>query len=230
MNSNRNNADRSHLYRYVTPYIMLCTFFACCYTDVGRREYRINELREKSSNLASFSSENFKLCIEARRQQLGHQNFDVLSLLLDAGEDLEESFKLQKAVLGDSHVVCLETAVEQAWREQRILKKEQTAFFYDTHSVCCPSGKLVALHEFNCKRMMLFSKEFVLFRSQRDQLCGLHPDTLKSLASMCSSLGLHHGVRWAARKLARTLGPQHVGVEEMLQKHNASFSAFSRLA
>lgn len=230
-NRNRNNADRSHLYRYITPYIMLCTFCACTYmVFLGRRESKINELTEKFTNLASFSSENFKLCIEARRQQLGHHHIDVLTLLLDAGEDLEESFKLQKAVLGDSHVVCLETAVEQARREQRNLKKEQKAFFYDTYSVCCPSDKLVALHEFHCKRMMFLSKEYELFRSQRVQLGLLHPDTLKSIASMCSSLGLHHGVQWAAKKLARTLGPQHVGVTEMLQKHDASFSAFSRLA
>ena len=69
-NSNQNDADRSHIYRYITPYVMLCTFGACTYmVFLGRRESKINELTETSTNLASFSLENCKLCIEARRQQ-----------------------------------------------------------------------------------------------------------------------------------------------------------------
>jgi hypothetical protein len=128
-NNSRSRADRKHLYRYMNPYIMLCTFCACVYmVFFGRHQHRINELEEKSGNLASFSLENFKLCIESRRQQLGHQHIDVLRLLVDAGEDLEESLKLQESILGDSHIVCLETAVEQARREQRALKKEQNPF------------------------------------------------------------------------------------------------------
>jgi hypothetical protein len=226
----RSRSDRLHLYRYMSPYIMLCSFLACSYMVLlGHYEQKINELREKSNNLASFSLENFKLCLEFRRQQLGHQHIDVLRLLVDAGEDLEESLTLQKAVLGDSHIVCLETAVEQARREQRSLEKEQKAFLYDNYNFCCPSNKLVALHEFDCKRMLLLSKEALLFRNQRAQLGLLHPDTLKSIASLSTSLSFHHGVRWAIRKMARTLGPQHVDVKEMLEKYNASFSVFSRL-
>ena len=141
----------------------------------------------------------------------------MLTLLLDAGEVLEERFKLQKAVLGDSHVVFLESTVEQARCEQRSLKKGQKAFFYDTSSVCCPSDKLVALHEFHCKRMMFLSKEYELFRSQRVQLG--HSNLLRQCAQV-----------WACTTVCD--GQQENWLEHWARSmwHDASFSAFSRLA
>jgi hypothetical protein len=203
---------------------------ACTYNFLLGRHYNgINQLKEKSSNLATFSRDNFKLCIESRRQQLGLQHIDVLRLLLDAGEDAEESLKLQISILGDSHIICLETAVELARREQKTLKKQQRAMLCDTYSVFCPSDKIIALHEFQCKRMQLVSKQALLLRNQRAQLSLLHPDTLQSVASLCSSLNMHHGVRWASQKLARTLGPQHVAVQEMLGTYSASVSVLSRM-
>jgi len=82
------------------------------------------------------------LCIEARRQQLGHQHIDVLTLLLDVGdesEDLEESFKLQKkrfSVIRMLFVSKLQSMKRGTSSEAS--RRSKKAFIYDSYSVCCP--------------------------------------------------------------------------------------------